>query len=65
MRVSKACSEGVEGCSEGVEGCMRVCGRRRLVGCVCQRFVGCMWVSKACRVCGCRRLVGCVGVEGL
>ena len=50
MRVSKACSE-------RVEGCMRVCGRRRLVGCVSQRFVGCMWVSKACSV--------GVGVEGL
>ena len=30
--------------------------------CVCQRLVGCVWVSKACRVrvCVYRRLVGCV-----
>ena len=41
---------------------------------MCQKLVGCVWVSKACRVCGCQRLIRFVwvskacsvcGVEGL
>ena len=43
MWVSKAC---------------RVCGCRRLVGCVLKAY-------RVCVGCGCRMLVGCVGVEGL
>ena len=41
----------------------RVCAYQRLVGVLCQRLVGCVWVSKACRVCGCRRLVRFVWVS--